>query len=60
MDAARDLVSNLVARGVPAELAGHIDADSLAAHMYRRTCPTGPPDPHCESLVRLLLWQSAY
>lgn len=64
VDAARDLVSNLVARGVPAEeMAGHIDADSLAAHMYS----SDVPDP--DLLIRtsgesrlsgFLLWQSAY
>lgn len=64
VDAARNLVSDLVARGVPEdEIANHIDDDSLAAHMYS----AGIPDP--DLLIRtsgesrlsgFLLWQSAY
>lgn len=64
VDAAKDLVSDLAARGVPAaELAAHIDADSMAAHMYTADLP----DP--DLLIRtsgesrlsgFLLWQSAY
>jgi len=64
VDAAKDLVSDLVSRGIPvSELAGHIDADSMAAHMYTADLP----DP--DLLIRtsgesrlsgFLLWQSAY
>ncbi|MBW3667000.1 MAG: di-trans,poly-cis-decaprenylcistransferase [Actinobacteria bacterium] len=64
VDAAKDLVTDLVARGVPAsELASHIDAGSMAAHMYTADLP----DP--DLLIRtsgesrlsgFLLWQSAY
>lgn len=64
VDAAKDLVSKLVADGVPPEeLTGHIDADSLATHMYSADVP----DP--DLLIRtsgesrlsgFLLWQSAY
>ena len=64
VDAARDLVTDLVAEGVPTEeLASRIDADALAAHMYS----SDVPDP--DLLIRtsgesrlsgFLLWQSAY
>lgn len=64
VDAAKDLVSELVADGVPEdEIAARIDADSLAAHMYSSDLP----DP--DLLIRtsgesrlsgFLLWQSAY
>jgi short-chain Z-isoprenyl diphosphate synthase len=64
VDACRDLVSTLVAEGVPGdEIAGRIDADALARHMY---C-SDLPDP--DLLIRtsgesrlsgFLLWQSAY
>lgn len=64
VDAAKDLVADLVARGVPAsDMASHIDADSMAAHMYTADLP----DP--DLLIRtsgesrlsgFLLWQSAY
>lgn len=64
VDAAKDLVADLVADGVPPdEIAAHIDADSLAAHMYSADMP----DP--DLLIRtsgesrlsgFLLWQSAY
>ncbi len=64
VDAARDLVSDLVAEGVAAEdLSARIDAESLAAHMYS----SDVPDP--DLLIRtsgesrlsgFLLWQSAY
>jgi short-chain Z-isoprenyl diphosphate synthase len=64
VDAAKDLVSDLVSRGISvSELAGHIDADSMAAHMYTADLP----DP--DLLIRtsgesrlsgFLLWQSAY
>jgi short-chain Z-isoprenyl diphosphate synthase len=64
VDAAKDLVAKLVADGVPPdELGAHIDADSLASHMYSADMP----DP--DLLIRtsgesrlsgFLLWQSAY
>lgn len=64
VDAAKDLVSELAAQGVAAgEIAAHIDAGGLAAHMYSADMP----DP--DLLIRtsgesrlsgFLLWQSAY
>ena len=64
VDAAKDLVSRLAAEGIDAaDLAGHIDADTLARHMYSADLP----DP--DLLIRtsgesrlsgFLLWQSAY
>lgn len=64
VDAARDLVAALVREGVaPEEIATHIDAKSLAGHMYSADLP----DP--DLLIRtsgesrlsgFLLWQSAY
>lgn len=64
VDAAKDLVAELVEEGVPGdEIPTHIDADSLAAHMYSADMP----DP--DLLIRtsgesrlsgFLLWQSAY
>ena len=64
VDAAKDLVADLADQGVPgSEIAGHIDADALAAHMYSADMP----DP--DLLIRtsgesrlsgFLLWQSAY
>jgi short-chain Z-isoprenyl diphosphate synthase len=64
VDAAKDLVSRLAAEGVEAsEMAAHLDADSLARHMYSADVP----DP--DLLIRtsgesrlsgFLLWQSAY
>lgn len=64
VDAAKDLVSELVAEGVdPAEIPNRIDADKLASHMYSSDLP----DP--DLLIRtsgesrlsgFLLWQSAY
>lgn len=64
VDAAKDLVAELVEEGVqPSEIAGHIDSDSLADHMYS----SDMPDP--DLLIRtsgesrlsgFLLWQSAY
>jgi len=64
VDAARDLVNRLARSGVPAdEMADHIDADSLAAHLYT----TGLPDPDLvirtsgeARLSGFLLWQAAY
>jgi short-chain Z-isoprenyl diphosphate synthase len=64
VDAAKDLVGELAAEGVPAaEIASRIDAGALAAHMYSADLP----DP--DLLIRtsgesrlsgFLLWQSAY
>lgn len=64
VDAAKDLVAKLVADGIdPVEITAHIDADSLASHMYSADLP----DP--DLLIRtsgesrlsgFLLWQSAY
>jgi short-chain Z-isoprenyl diphosphate synthase len=64
VDAAKDLVAKLVADGIdPDEIPAHIDADSLASHMYSADLP----DP--DLLIRtsgesrlsgFLLWQSAY
>jgi short-chain Z-isoprenyl diphosphate synthase len=64
VDAAKDLVSRLAMEGVkPEEMAAHIDANSLARHMYSADVP----DP--DLLIRtsgesrlsgFLLWQSAY
>jgi short-chain Z-isoprenyl diphosphate synthase len=64
VDAAKDLVAKLVADGTdPDEIASHIDAESLASHMYSADLP----DP--DLLIRtsgesrlsgFLLWQSAY
>lgn len=64
VDAAKDLVTRLAADGVPAQdMASHIDANTLARHMYSADVP----DP--DLLIRtsgesrlsgFLLWQSAY
>jgi len=64
VDAARDLVADLVREGVaPEEISNRIDADGLAQHMYSADLP----DP--DLLIRtsgesrlsgFLLWQSAY
>lgn len=64
VDAAKDLVAELVDNGVPgSDLPSHIDSDTLAAHMYSADMP----DP--DLLIRtsgesrlsgFLLWQSAY
>lgn len=64
VDAAKDLVTRLAAEGIKAEeMAAHLDAASLARHMYSADVP----DP--DLLIRtsgesrlsgFLLWQSAY
>lgn len=64
VDAAKDLVAELIAQSVPEdEIAERIDSDALAAHMYS----SDMPDP--DLLIRtsgesrlsgFLLWQSAY
>ena len=64
VDAARDLVSRLAAQGLPAdEIADHIDADSLARHMYSADLPDADLIIRTSGESRLsgfLLWQSAY
>lgn len=64
VDATRDLVSELVAAGTPAEeIADHIDAKSLAAHMYSADLPDADLIIRTSGEARLsgfLLWQSAY
>lgn len=64
VDAARRLVSDLVAAGVPPEeLADHVTDESLGAHMY------SPDVPDADLIIRtsgesrmsgFLMWQSAY
>jgi short-chain Z-isoprenyl diphosphate synthase len=64
VDAVRDLVSELAAGGVGAgDLARHIDADTLAAHLYTADLPD--PDLVIRTsgesrLSGFLLWQAAY
>jgi short-chain Z-isoprenyl diphosphate synthase len=64
VDAVRDLVSGLASEGIAAgDMAGHIDADAIARHLYTSDIP----DP--DLLIRtsgesrlsgFMLWQSAY
>ncbi len=64
VDAVKDLVGKLVADGVEGdEIAGHIDADALAAHLYTADLPD--PDLVIRTsgesrLSGFLLWQAAY
>lgn len=64
VDAARDLVSRLAAQGLSAdEIADHIDAQSLAQHMYSADLPDADLIIRTSGESRLsgfLLWQSAY
>jgi short-chain Z-isoprenyl diphosphate synthase len=64
VDAARDLVSRLAAQGLAAdEIADHIDAGSLARHMYSADLPDADLIIRTSGESRLsgfLLWQSAY
>jgi short-chain Z-isoprenyl diphosphate synthase len=64
VDATRDLVARLAAEGVPAdEIADHIDAQSLAGHMYSADLPDADLIIRTSGESRLsgfLLWQSAY
>jgi short-chain Z-isoprenyl diphosphate synthase len=64
VDAARELVAGLVDQGVPPdELARHIDADSLARHLYAADLPDPDLVIRTSGEARLsgfLLWQSAY
>ena len=60
----RDLVGELAVAGVPAgDIAEHIDADALAAHLYTADLPD--PDLVIRTsgesrLSGFLLWQAAY
>ncbi|MDX1691656.1 MAG: polyprenyl diphosphate synthase, partial [Acidimicrobiia bacterium] len=64
VDAVRDLVGKLAAEGIPApELAGAIDGDAIASHLYT----AGMPDPDLvirtsgeSRMSGFLLWQAAY
>jgi short-chain Z-isoprenyl diphosphate synthase len=64
VDAVKELVADLVSQGTaPAEVADHIDIDSVQAHLYT----AGLPDPDLvirtsgeSRLSGFLLWQSAY
>ena len=64
VDAARDLVTELVTEGVPGdEIAEHIDAAALAGHLYTADLPD--PDLVIRTsgesrLSGFLLWQAAY
>jgi short-chain Z-isoprenyl diphosphate synthase len=64
VDAARDLVARLAAQGLSAdEISDHIDADSLAQHMYSADLPDADLIIRTSGESRLsgfLLWQSAY
>ena len=64
VDACRDLVDELLGRGMPPEeLAEHVDAAGIAAHLYE------PDQPDADLIIRtsgesrlsgFLLWQAAY
>jgi short-chain Z-isoprenyl diphosphate synthase len=64
VDAVRDLVNRLDAEGVTgSELAGHIDADALARHLYTSDLPDPDLVIRTSGEARLsgfLLWQAAY
>ncbi len=64
VDAVRELVGELADEGIGAgDIAGHIDADSLAAHMYAADLPDPDLVIRTSGEARLsgfLLWQSAY
>jgi short-chain Z-isoprenyl diphosphate synthase len=64
VDAARDLVTDLVDRGVSAaDLAAQIDADTLARHLYAADLPDPDLVIRTSGEARLsgfLLWQAAY
>ena len=64
VDACRDLVEGMAARGVSADdMAEHVDAQAIAAHLYE------PDQPDADLVIRtsgesrlsgFLLWQAAY
>ncbi|MBN2114475.1 MAG: di-trans,poly-cis-decaprenylcistransferase [Acidimicrobiia bacterium] len=64
VDAVRDLIGDLASAGMTAgEMAGHVDADALAAHLYTADLPD--PDLVIRTsgesrLSGFLLWQAAY
>ncbi|HEX9854126.1 MAG TPA: polyprenyl diphosphate synthase [Acidimicrobiia bacterium] len=64
VDATRDLVTKLAAEGIAADaIADHIDADTLAKHMYTADLPDPDLVIRTSGEARLsgfLLWQSAY
>ena len=64
VDATRDLVARLAAEGVPPEeLAGEIDADAIAGHLYTADLPDPDLVIRTSGEARLsgfLLWQAAY
>ncbi len=64
VDAARDLVGELIEEGVPPEdLAARIDPEALAGHMYTADLPDPDLVIRTSGEARLsgfLLWQSAY
>lgn len=64
VDACRSLVGELVSEGTPPEeLASHIDATSVAAHLYTADLPDPDLVIRTSGEARLsgfLLWQSAY
>jgi short-chain Z-isoprenyl diphosphate synthase len=64
VDAVRDLVTNMCDEGTPAEeIAGQIDADAIAAHLYTADLPDPDLVIRTSGEARLsgfLLWQAAY
>jgi len=64
VDAVKDLVGELADEGIsPGEIAEHIDAEALAAHMYAADLPDPDLVIRTSGEARLsgfLLWQSAY
>jgi short-chain Z-isoprenyl diphosphate synthase len=64
VDACRDLITDLASAGVPAaDMASHIDADTLASHLYTADLPDPDLVIRTSGEARLsgfLLWQAAY